>query len=126
VLRPFERVITDDDNSPLNRDFYHNFKAQAWWAVRNRFYKTWRARVHGDLYDGGELISLSSDIPVLHQLMKELAQPTSKRSTSSLKLLVDKSPQGTRSPNLADALVQCFFPAPNSGAGALQIGGYSG
>lgn len=126
VLRPFERVIEGDDNSPLNRDFYHNFKAQAWWSVRARFYKTWRARVHGDLYDGAELISLSSDIPVLPQLMKELAQVQSKRSTSSLRLLVDKSPAGTRSPNLADALIQAFFPAPNSGAGALQIGGYSG
>jgi hypothetical protein len=126
VLRPFERVIEGDDNSPLNRDFYHNFKAQAWWSVRARFYKTWRARTHGDLYDGGELISLSSDITVLPQLMKELAQVQSKRSTSSLRLLVDKSPAGTRSPNLADATVMCFAPAPNSGAGALQIGGYSG
>lgn len=126
VLRPFERVIEGDDNSPLNKDFYHNFKAQAWWSVRSRFYKTWRARTHGDLYEGHELISLSSEIPVLHQLMKELAQPQSKRSTSSLKLLVDKAPAGTRSPNLADALVQCFFPAPNSASGALQIGGYSG
>lgn len=126
VLRPFERVIPDDDNSPLNRDFYHNFKAQAWWSVRARFYKTWRARTYGDLYDGEELISLSSDIPVLHQLMKELAQVQSKRSTSSLRLLIDKSPAGTRSPNLADATVMCFAPAPNSGAGALQIGGYSG
>lgn len=126
VLRPFERIIKGDDNSPLNKDFYHNFKAQAWWSVRARFYKTWRARVHGDLYDGAELISLSSEIPVLHQLCKELAQPTSKRSTSTLKLLVDKAPTGTRSPNLADATVMAYHPAPNSSAGALQIGGYSG
>jgi len=126
VLRPFERVIEGDDNSPLNKDFYHNFKAQAWWSVRARFYKTWRARVHGDLYDGAELISLSSEIPVLHQLCKELAQVQSKRSTSTLKTLIDKSPPGTRSPNLADAMIQAYFPAPNASAGGLQIGGYSG
>jgi hypothetical protein len=39
VLRPFERVIPDDECSPFNRDFYGNMKAQAWWSVRNRFYK---------------------------------------------------------------------------------------
>lgn len=125
IVRPFERVIKGDDNSPLNRDFYHNFKAQAWWAVRNRFYKTWRARTYGDLYEGHELISLASDIPCLHQLQKELAQPTSARSTSSLKMLVDKKPPGTRSPNLGDALVMAYFPAARQG-GELHVGSYSG
>lgn len=125
VVRPFERVIPGDDNSPLNRDFYHNFKAQAWWAVRNRFYKTWKAKTQGDLYEGHEMISLSSEIPVLHQLMKELAQPTSVRSTSSLKMLVDKKPSGTRSPNLADSLVMCFMPAPRQG-GEMHVGSYGG
>lgn len=125
VVRPFERVIPGDDNSPLNRDFYHNFKAQAWWSVRNRFYKTWKARTQGELYEGHELISLSSEIPVLHQLMKELAQPQATRSTASLKWLVDKKPSGTRSPNLADALVMSFMPAPRQG-GELHVGSYGG
>lgn len=125
VVNPYERVIPGDDNSPLNKDFYHNFKAQAWWAIRSRFYKTWKARTQGELYEGHELISLSSEIPCLYQLAKELAQPTSKRSTSTLKLLVDKSPPGTKSPNLADALVMTYFPAQRSGGG-LQIGSFSG
>jgi phage terminase large subunit len=125
VIRPFERVIPGDDNSPLNRDFYHNFKAQAWWALRTRFYKTWRARTQGELYEGHELISIDSTIPCLHQLMKELAQPTHGRSTASLRMLVQKSPPGTRSPNLGDATVQCFFPA-SAANGGLQVGSYSG
>lgn len=125
VQRQFERVIPGDDSSPLNRDFYHNFKAQAWWSVRNRFYKTWRARTQGELYEGHELISIASDIPALHQLMKELAQPTSIRSASSMKMLVDKKPNGTRSPNIADAIVQCYFPAPRQG-GEVVIGSYGG
>lgn len=125
VVRPFERVIPDDDNSPLNRDFYHNFKAQAWWSVRTRFYKTWRARTQGEVYAGHELISLDSSIPCLLQLCKELAQPTHSRSTASLRMLVDKRPNGTRSPNLADATIQCYFPADKRG-GQVHIGSYGG
>lgn len=125
VLRPFERVIPGDDNSPLCRDFYGNFKAQAWWAIRSRFYKTWRARTYGDLYDGNELISLCSDIPCLLQLQKELAQVQSVRSASTMKMLVAKRPPGTRSPNLADALVMAYAPAPRQG-GEVIVGSYSG
>lgn len=125
VLKPFERMIPGDDQTPLNRDQFHNFKAQAWWAVRTRFYKTWRAVTTGEVYRADELISLDSRIPCLQQLMKELAQPTMGKSTQTLKMLVDKKPNGTRSPNLADALVQCYFPS-NRKAAELQVGAYSG
>ena len=125
VIRPYERMIPDDRNTPLNRDQFHNFKAQAWWAVRTRFYKTWRAVTTGEVYAADELISLDSNIPCLQQLMKELAQPTMGKSTQSLKMLVEKKPNGTRSPNLADALVQCYFPSDKKAVG-LEVGGVSG
>ncbi len=131
VQRPFERVIPGDDNSPLNRDFYHNMKAQAWWSVRTRFYKTWRLRQAlkegrpPEDYASHELISIDGSIPCLHQLMKELAQPQSARSAQSLRMLVDKKPAGTRSPNLADATVQCFFPATKKDGG-VEVGSYGG
>lgn len=125
VVHPYDRLIPGDEQTMLNRDFFHNFKAQAWWSVRTRFYKTWRARTKGDVYRGDELISLDGSIPQLQQLMKELAQPTATRSTQSLKMLVEKKPNGVRSPNLADALVMCMFPAPKRG-GELTIGSHSG
>jgi hypothetical protein len=58
-------------------------------------------------------------------LQKELAQVQTKRSASTMKALIDKSPPGTRSPNLADALVQSYFPAPRQG-GEIVVGSYSG
>lgn len=126
VVQPFARVVPDDEESSTNRDFFLNMKAQAWWAMRTRFYKTWRARKFGDEYPADELISIDSSIPsgVLHQLKKEFAQPA-RAKTSTLKMMVDKKPNGTRSPNLADAAVQCYFPAPDSG-GEATIGSYSG
>lgn len=123
VVNPYDRIIPGDDESPLNGDFFHNFKAQAWWSVRSRFYKTWRMRVVGDVrYPPHELISLASDMPFLAQLRKELAQPTSGQS-STLKTLIEKKPNGTRSPNIADALVMCYFPVDES-QGRLAQGTY--
>lgn len=117
VVDPYDRVIKGDDQSAYNFDFFGNFKAQAWWSLRTRFYKTWRAVTQDAVYRPDELISIdSANIPtaLLQQLKKELAQPT-RGSTSNLKMIVNKTPEGTRSPNLADAVVQCYFPARDPG-----------
>jgi phage terminase large subunit len=43
VLRPDHRIIPGDSNSPKNKDVYANLKAQAWWELRRRFERTYRA-----------------------------------------------------------------------------------
>jgi len=106
---PNGRVIDGDEDSPKNKDFYANLKAQAWWELRNRFYRTWRAVTEGADYDADCLISIDSAIPMLRKLEKELSQATISRGPS-LRLIVDKSPPGTKSPNMADAVVMAFWP----------------
>jgi len=49
----------------------------------------------------------------LRKLQKELSQSTYGQG-AKLKLLIDKTPEGTKSPNLADAVVMCYFPLPSS------------
>ena len=122
VMRPYDRIIPDDDQSMMNIDFFDNLKAQAWWSLRTRFYKTYKAKTEGIIYNPEELISLDSSIPLLQQLMKELAQPTEGRS-SRLKMLVEKKPNSTRSPNLADSGVMAFHPVPIHSTTA-QVGNY--
>lgn len=124
VVNPFHRIIPDDDQSTLNKDFFGNMKAQAWWSFRTRVYKTWRAVTFGDVYPADDLVSFDSDMPLLMQLLKELAQPTEGKS-SGLRMIIEKKPNGTRSPNLADACIMAYFPAPEPGSSAV-IGGYSG
>ena len=126
VIRPYERIIPDDDGSMMNRAFFHNFRAQAAWSLRSRFYKTWKTIKHGDVYPVSELISLDSSMPtgVLSQMRKELAQPVRGSSVGSMKMLVQKTPPGTKSPNLFDATVQAYFPAPDNG-NDVTIGSYS-
>lgn len=113
VIKPKERVIPGDHNAPLNEDFYKNVKAQGWWSLARRFERTYRAKTEGIKYPPTELISLSSKIPRLEQLKRELSQPTMDKS-GDLRLLVDKKPEGAKSPNMADAIMMCFFPLKTS------------
>jgi len=109
VLGPADHVIAGDVDSPRNKDFYANLKAQAWWQLGQRFFRTWQAVEQGVTHDPDDLISLDSTLPLLHKLEKELCQATATRN-SRMKLLVDKNPEGAKSPNLADAVVMCFHP----------------
>jgi phage terminase large subunit len=113
VLEPDERVIPDDPESPLNKDFYANLKAQGWWQLRLRFERTHKAVTKGESYDPATLISLPSSLAGLQKLRKELSQAT-RGKTGALKMLVNKTPEGTRSPNMADAVVMAFWPLPPS------------
>ena len=122
VRKPFDRTVPDDDESLMNKDFFDNLKAQAWWSLRTRFYKTYKAVTEGVVYPVDELISLDSRMPLLEQLKKELAQPTIGQS-SRLKMLIEKAPDGTKSPNLADSGVEMYFPLEGFGAQTL-VGEY--
>jgi hypothetical protein len=113
VLWPDKHIILLDNASPLNKDFYANLKAQGWWALRRRFEMTHRAITEGIEVDPDELISLPSDLPRLRQIEKELTQPTTS-FTGRMRLLVDKTPEGSRSPNIADAIMMCYFPSNQS------------
>jgi len=122
VTRPYDRIIPDDSESILNKDFYENFKAQAWWSLRTRFYKVHKVVTAGEIYPFDELISLDSRMPLIEQLCQELAQPTHGKSTK-LKLLIEKTPKGTKSPNLADSGVMMYYPA-DINSSQVETGSY--
>lgn len=92
-----------------NKDFFANYKAQSWWSLRVRFNKTYRAVVEGMEYSPDELISIDPNLPYLQQLIGELSQPSYSLNGAG-KVLVDKAPDGTRSPNLADAVMILYAP----------------
>ena len=110
VQQPDKHIVPSDRDTPLNKDYFANLKAQAWWQLRLRFERTHRAITEGLVFDPDDLISLPPDLPKLRQLQKELSQATVSKTTGALKLAVDKSPPGTKSPNLADAVVMAFWP----------------
>ena len=93
-----------------NKDFFGNMKAQAWWSLRMRFQKTYRAVSEGMEFKPDEIISLSSQMPGLKKLTMELSQPTFSVNGVG-KVVVDKAPDGQRSPNYADSVMICFHPS---------------
>ncbi|MFC2997653.1 terminase [Acinetobacter sichuanensis] len=98
-----------------NQDFFANLKAQSWWWLRIRFQETFRA-IDGREYDPDMLISLDSNAlndRELALLTTELSQPTYTKNGTG-KILVNKQPDGTASPNRADSVMICFNPQVSS------------
>lgn len=113
-----------------NRDHYGNYNAQSWWALRERFRKTYETMTGVAFYDMDDLISLPANLENLEQLKAELSQPVYSTNVAG-KILVDKQPKGTKSPNLADAVKICFAPKrqeieeedlPGVGVGPVILG----
>lgn len=128
VLRPWDRVVPEDPESPKNKDHFHNLKAQGWSELRSKVHYTWSlvklikaGTPRSELkIDEDRLFCIDSRIPLVYKLLKELCQAT--ESTSArLKMVVDKAPEGTRSPNIADAIVMCYWPIPDR-SGFVMLG----
>lgn len=100
---------TDPEIGRTNEDYLQNRKAQGWLELYKRFKATYGAVVHGRAFDPDEIISLDSRVPGIQQLVTELPQPVWVSSKNG-KLMVDKTPDGTKSPNVADACMITFAP----------------
>ncbi len=96
-----------------NRDFFANAKAQAWWSLRTRFQQTYRAVVEGIAVNPDAIIAIDSRLSELLPLTMELSQPTFSINSAG-KVIVDKAPEGTRSPNLADAVMIAYQPGSHT------------
>jgi phage terminase large subunit len=96
-----------------NKDMFLNLKAQAWWLVADRFRNTYNAVRKGEKFDEGDLISLSSGLPHLEELIDELATPKRDYDNNGKVKVESKKDLKTRdvaSPNLADAFVMALAP----------------
>ncbi len=102
----------------LNKELFLNRKSQAWWWLRLLCQNTDRA-LKGLPFDPAEIISISPRLPpsILAALCAELSQPTWSMNNLG-KIMVDKQPEGTKSPNLADAVVIAY--SPGSAARAMR------
>jgi phage terminase large subunit len=103
-----------------NEDYFANLKAQSWMALRMRFEATWRA-LQGQPYRPDDLISINSECGELTALVLELSQPTISR-TNAGKILINKTPDGARSPNLGDAVMIAFSPATRTRETWIKLG----
>lgn len=101
-----------------NKDMFANAKAQAWWSVADRLKNTFNAVRNGAVFDPADMIFIDSNLPMLTQLIDELATPkrdfdnAGRVKVESKKDLAKPNREGgpVPSPNLADAFVMAFAP----------------
>jgi phage terminase large subunit len=101
---------------------FYNVKAQAWWALAERFRKTFKAVREGGEFNPDEMISLPSGLPHLEQLRAELSRPRVDYGDNGKVQVESKAQMKKRqipSPNLADALVMCYAPIKNTSRGVM-------
>jgi len=95
-----------------NGDFFMNAKAQGWWGLRVRFQRTFRALEavragRPNPFDPDDLIFIDGRAPDLGSIIVELGQPTYERREAG-KIMINKAPDGARSPNRGDAVMIRF------------------
>jgi hypothetical protein len=111
MFRGSASVEDPDDFAPgtdrLNKDFFENYKAQSWWALRRRFWFTWNWVVNGVECDPSDIISINPELPELTKTCTELSQPVWGWSKAG-KMVIDKTPDDVASPNNADSVMMLY------------------
>ncbi len=101
-----------------NEDFFINVRAQRYFRLVQRVYRTFRAVVHNEYTDPSEMISFSSECDALPQLRAELCRIPRKRGSGNgyqIASKVEMKKLGINSPNLADCVMMSetdFNPMP--------------
>lgn len=91
-----------------NAETFVNRRAQYYWALRDRCYRTYLAVVKKKYHDPDELISFASDMKCLDNLRAELCRVPRKDNGSGRIQILSKPEmlaKGIDSPNLADAVM---------------------
>lgn len=117
----FHGAATPDDPDALyadgksegrkNKQTFKNKRAQYWWLLRDRIYRTYLAVVKGTYIDPDELISFSSDIENLQKLRSEICRVPRKHNGTGLIQIMSKKEMASlniASPNMADSVMMSF------------------
>lgn len=109
VIDPDAEIIKGEGGRKgrTNKEFFKNRKAQEWWRLAGMFKAVYRAVVDKLPYNPDDIICLDAEaigIENLQKLAQELSQVTWGQTANGL-IIIDKAPDGQRSPNLADALM---------------------
>jgi phage terminase large subunit len=101
--------FVDMEGRRTNTNMFINQRAQCYWKLRDRIFKTYLAVVKGKYFPKDELISFSSDIKLLQALRAEICRIPRKLGVPSGRIQILSKPEmkklGISSPNMADAVM---------------------
>lgn len=111
-------MVSPVAHQKTNKDTFRNKRAQYYFELRDRFYRTYRAVVHGEYHDPAKMISLDSSIELLPKLRAELCRMPIKPNGNGLFELYTKQEMKSKfkmaSPNLADSVMMLMRYVPQS------------
>ena len=99
--------------SKTNRETFRNRRAQYYWQLRDRMWKTYRAVKHKEMRDPTELLAFSSKIKSIDLLRDEICHVPRKDNGAGLFQVMTKKEMATLeidSPNMADAVMMSLVP----------------
>lgn len=100
------------DGQKTNKELFYNKRTQYYVELARRMENTHQAVTMGKYIDPDELISISSDIPLLMKLRAELCGIPRKKNLTGKIALMPKEEMlakfGRKSPNMADCLAMCM------------------
>ncbi len=104
-----------DGSKKTNKQSFRNKRAQYYWNLRDRVFKTYQAVVKSKFIDPEELISFSSEIEALDLLRSEVCRIPLKHNVSGLIQIMAKQDMKKLeidSPNMADAVMMSLANPP--------------
>jgi len=113
VINPDDFYINAETEKITNAEFFCNLKSQAWWLIADRFRNTYNAMINGEKFEPEDLISISSDMPGIDNLIFELSTPRrdfAKDGRVKVESKEDLAKRDIKSPNDADAFIMAFAP----------------
>ena len=101
--------FVDLEGERTNSAMFSNLRAQCYWRLRDRMFKTYLAVTKGKYFNKDELISFNSAIGDLVALRAELCRIPRKMNVASGRIQILSKPEmkklGIKSPNMADAVM---------------------
>lgn len=114
AMRPeeiYEDGLDNKEHKKTNKQTFTNQRAQFYWEVRDRCYRTYQAVVKGKYINPDELISFSSDIEAIDLLRAELCSiPKKYNSIGKIQIMTKPEMKALKidSPNMADSVMMSF------------------
>lgn len=113
AVNPDAYYVDTEHEKIKNKDFFDSLKSQSWWLDADRLRNTYNAVTKREEFDECELLSISSDMPGLEDLIDQLTiikrdfDSTGRVKVESKK---DLAKRGVESPNDADAFIMSTCP----------------
>lgn len=122
VIDPDQHYIDTTEARIKNKDFFCNLKSQSWWLVADRFRNTYNAVIKSEEFPEDQLISISSEMPGLADMITQLSTPRRKFDNTGKVKVESKEDLAKRevdSPNDADAFIMAYAPREKDVFGEL-------